>query len=92
MRQNAVGRWRAGGGMQVPPGPWLTLGICSLSVQESCIKHCLCRFLCMAARQCYGKRRRDFELGLYRWTTSEDYKVLGGRIGSRMHGYGSYAE
>ena len=25
-----------------------------------------------AVRQCYGKRRRDPELGLYRWTTSED--------------------
>ena len=32
MRQNAVGRWRAGGGLQVPSGPWLMLGICSLSV------------------------------------------------------------
>ena len=28
-------------------------------------------FLHMAVRQCYGKRRRGLELGLYRWTTSE---------------------
>ena len=35
------------------------LGICSLSVLESCIRHCLCLFLCMAVRQCYGMRRRD---------------------------------
>ena len=26
----------------------------------------------MVGRQCYGKRRRDIELELYRWTTSED--------------------
>ena len=38
----------------------------------SCMKHFLCLFLCMAARQYYGKRRRDLELGLYRCTTSED--------------------
>ena len=38
-------------------------------------------FLCMAVRQCYGKRRRDqVELGLYRWTTPEDCQVLGGWI------------
>ena len=24
-------------------------------------------FLCMAVKQCYGKRRRDLELQLYRW-------------------------
>ena len=32
------------------------LGICSLSVLESCMKHCLCLFLCIAPRQWYGKR------------------------------------
>ena len=30
-------------------------------------------FLCMAVRQYYGGRRRDLELSLYRWTTSEVY-------------------
>ena len=72
MEQNAVGRWRAGGGMQVPLGPWLMSGICSLSVLESCIKHCLYLFLCMTMKQYYVRRRRDLELGLCRWTTSED--------------------
>ena len=33
---------------------------------ESCMKHCLYLFLCMAVRQCYGKRRRGLELGLCR--------------------------
>ena len=23
-------------------------------------------------RQCYGRRKKDLDLGLYRWTTSED--------------------
>ena len=32
-----------------------------VSVLESCMRHCLCLFLCMAVRQCYGKRRRDLE-------------------------------
>ena len=41
--------------------PWLMLGICSLSVLESCMKHCLCLFICMAMRKRYGKRRRDLE-------------------------------
>ena len=55
----------------VPSGPQLMLGICSFSVLESCTKHCLYLFLIMAVRQCYGRRRRDLELGLYRWTTSD---------------------
>ena len=55
------------------------LGICSFSVLESCMKHCLYLFLCMAVRQCYGKRR-DLEFGLLRWTTSEDCWVSGGWI------------
>ena len=42
--------------------------------------------LMYGSETCYGKRRRDLELGLYRWTTSEDCWVLGGCIGSRMHG------
>ena len=49
-----VRRQRTGRGLQVPLGPWIMLGICSLSVQKSCIKHCLCLFLCMAVRQYYG--------------------------------------
>ena len=28
---------------------------------EPCMRHCLCLFLCMAVRECYGKRRRDLE-------------------------------
>ena len=32
MKEYAVGRWRAGGGLQVLSGPWLMLGICSLIV------------------------------------------------------------
>ena len=42
------------------------------SVLESSMKHCLYQFLCLAMRQCYGRRRRDQELWLYRWTTSGD--------------------
>ena len=41
------------------------------------MKHCLYLFSCMTVRQFYGRRRRDLELGLYRWTTSEDWQVLG---------------
>ena len=40
-------------------GPWLMLGICSLSVLVSYMKHYLCLFFRMAVRQCYGGRRRD---------------------------------
>ena len=32
MGQNAVGRCPAGGGLQVPSGPWIMQRICSLSV------------------------------------------------------------
>ena len=39
------------------------LMICNLSELESCRKHCLYLFICMAVRQCYGRRRRDLELG-----------------------------
>ena len=46
-------------------------GICSLKVLAACLKYCLYLFLCMAVRQCYERRRRDLELELYRWTTSE---------------------
>ena len=48
MRQNTVGRWLAGGGLQVPSGPWLMLRICSLIVLKSCMRHFLCLFLCIA--------------------------------------------
>ena len=46
---------------------------CVLQLECARILHetCLYLFLCMALRRCYG-RRRDLELGLYRWTTSED--------------------
>ena len=42
----------------------LMLGICSFSVLESCMKRCLCLFLCMAVRQRYGRKKGDLELGL----------------------------
>ena len=29
--------------MQVPSSPWLRLEICSFSVLETCMRHCLCR-------------------------------------------------
>ena len=51
MEQNAVERWRVGVELQVPSGNWLMLGICSLSVLESSMKHCLCLFLCMAVKK-----------------------------------------
>ena len=57
-----------------------------LELQESCMKHCLYLSSCMVVRQYYGKRRRDLELGLGRWTTSEDCWILGGWIGSQMQG------
>ena len=59
--------------------------ICRLSGLESCMKHCLYLFLRLAVRQCYGRRRRDLGLGLYRWRTSEACLILGGWIESRMH-------
>ena len=37
-----------------------------LDYVESCMKHCLYLFLCMAVRQCYGWRMRYLELGLYK--------------------------
>ena len=33
----------------------------------------------------YGRRRRDLELGLYGWITSEICFVLGGWIGSKIY-------
>ena len=53
MGQNVVGRWQAN-------ARDLRIECVSLAL----IKHCLYLFLCMAVRQCYGKRRRDLELGL----------------------------
>ena len=70
-------RGQVGGGWQVSLGPYLMLGICRLSVLESCMKHSLYLFLRMAARQCYGRRRRYLGLGLYIRTTSEACLVLG---------------
>ena len=32
MEQNVAERWQVGGGLQVPSGPRLMLGICNLSV------------------------------------------------------------
>ena len=84
-RHSVVGKWRVGGGLQVLLGLQLMLRICSLSVLESCMKHCLHLSLCMAVRQCYG-RERNLELGVYSLTTSEVFYVLGGWIESRMHG------
>ena len=42
-----------------------------VNARDSCMKHCLYRFVCMALKQSYGRRIRDLELELYRWTTSE---------------------
>ena len=41
-----------------------------LDVLESCMKHCMYLFLCVAVRIYYG-RKRGLEIGLYRWRTSE---------------------
>ena len=62
----------SGKGLQMPLRPELMLGICSMIVLGSCMKHFFYLFLCMAVRQYYGGRRRNLELGLYRRTTSED--------------------
>ena len=43
------------------------LVIFSLSVLESCRKHCFCLFLCIAVRQFYERGRRDLELGCSNW-------------------------
>ena len=60
----------------------------SLSVLESCIKYFLYSFLCMVVKQCYG--RRDLELGLNRWTTSDIPPVMEenpqNRYGQRLGG------
>ena len=53
MGQNVEGKWRVGGGLQMPSG-----------VVESRMKHFLFLFLFMAVIQCYGRRRRNLELGL----------------------------
>ena len=51
MELNVVGRWRVRGRWQLSSGPWLMLGICSLSVLESCMKHCLCLLFCMSVKR-----------------------------------------
>ena len=35
------------------------------------MEFCLYLFLYISMKHCYGRRRRDLESGLYRWTTSE---------------------
>ena len=49
----------------------LVLEICSLSVV---VLHETLRVpvIMYGSETCYGKRRKDLELGLYRWTTSGD--------------------
>ena len=76
-RKVASGR-RAAGAM----GSLVNVRDLSLILLESYMRHYLCLFLCIAVIQCYGKNRRDLELGLCRWTTLEDCWVLGGWIGS----------
>ena len=83
--QSVVRRWSVGGWLQLPLGPLLILGIRSFSVLESCMKHWYYMFLCIAARQCYERSRKNLELGPHRWTTSDDCSVLEGWIESRMH-------
>ena len=56
MEQKAVGRCRAGGGLQLPS--YLDL---QLEWAGELHKHCFCLFLCMVFRQCFGKRIRDQE-------------------------------
>ena len=53
---------------------------------ETLLVPVLIMYGCMAVRQYYGRRRRDLELVLCKWTTSEDWWVFGAWIGSRMHG------
>ena len=57
MEQNTVGRWQAGGGWQVPSDPYLMLGICSLSVLESCIKHLLAPVLMYCSETILWKQK-----------------------------------
>ena len=78
MGQNVVGRWQMAGAIRSLVNARDLLG--------ACIKYCLCLFLHIAVRQYYERRRRDLGLGLYIWTNSEAYTVLGGWIESWMHG------
>ena len=55
--QSVLGSWRVGGGFAGAIRSLVNAGICSLSVPKSYVKHCLYQFLCMAVRQCYGRRR-----------------------------------
>ena len=55
MEQNAVGWYRAGGGLQVPSG--LLQLECTRVLHETL----LVPVLMYALRQCYGRRRRDLE-------------------------------
>ena len=69
-----VASWRRVG------GPQLLLRICRLSVL-ALHKTLLVPVLSMSVREWYG-RRRHLGLGLYRWTTSGAWLVLGGWIKS----------
>ena len=60
-RKAASGRKVAGAIMFLVNGRNL-----QLSVLKSCMKDCLYLFLCVAVKQCYGRRYRDLGLGLYR--------------------------
>ena len=59
------------------PAYILYIYIFSFIVLETCMRYCLCLFLCMTVRQFYGSRRIDLGLGLYKRTTSEDCLGLG---------------
>ena len=48
------------------------------------MKHCMCLFLCMGVRQCYGKWRRDLELGVYRLQMDNLRGLLGIRRMDRV--------
>ena len=50
MEENAVGRW------QVPSDPELMINICSMSVLESCMKHCLCETMLLKQKERYRVR------------------------------------
>ena len=57
--------------MKVLSGRRVAGAIRSLVNARFCLKHCLYLFLCIGARECYRRRRRDLELGLKIWKTSE---------------------
>ena len=50
MMPSGIGKRLMEGKLKVLVGPWVMLGVCSLSVLGSCI-HCSCLFLCIIVRQ-----------------------------------------